>query len=280
MQRWGEVAGPRFSSRVLSLLMLLTAQWLVAAPKVESVFPTTRVLLGQSVDWRIAVRHAYWETYRLKLKSCAGAEMQLVQENISELKGELQTTFVVRIVPVSLNMPYAPLALLTDAYGHQTLLAGRQIQVRAISGGSSEIKDPEVPQFPSKTQSRRLTLLFAATGLVLAGMMGWALYLRKSPRQTLRRKLTQTLRAIRASGVPESAPLLHLLRSSLLWGFDAMPLSVAELQERAQANPNLKTIATAMVRLEEDRYAGAARKPGRAAAEASLAAALAMVDGL
>lgn len=264
-------------SSLLSVFILLTAQWLIAAPQVDSVFPSTRVLLGQSMDWRITVSHAYWETYQLQLRPCAGAEMQVVQEKIVERKHGLQTTFVVRIVPVSLNVPAAPLALVTDAHGRQTLVAGKQIQVQTISGRSLELKDPAAPQFPAPAQPRRLKLLLAAAALVMAGLLGWVLYLRRSPRQTLRRKLTQMLRAIRASGAPEHAPLLQMLRSPVLWGFDAAPLSVAELQERAQSSPHLKTIAAAMVRLEEDRYAGATRKPTRAAAEASLAAALTMV---
>jgi len=267
----------RWIKKTLPLLCLLIAHTLGASPQVQSVFPSTSYLLGQTKDWTIVVHHPFWEIYRLQLNPLAGVEMQLVGDSTAESGGELQTTFVVRMTPVLLTAPEAPTVLLIDAHGHPTVLQGQPLEVHAISGDSLEIKAPETPRFLEPEKRSKLMPAIIIAGVIATILLGWILFRRRTPRNKLRRSLRRMLSRIRTEGVEDPAGLLDLLRSPMLWGFDAAPLTAVELREKELADPNLKTLVAGIARLEEDRYSADQRKPSRTAAEASLAAALAVV---
>lgn len=262
----------------LCILTLAFPFALRAAPIVESRFPAETALLGKPLYWRINVHHPYWETFSLQLNSCPGVEMKVQQEKTMKAGAELQTAFVVRVLPRSLAIPEIPTAHLVDTDGVRTAVIGKPILIRVISGNSLQLKDPATPQFAQPKWKRKSLLLIGATVLLLSAVsLGLYVSWRWTPHRRLLRELTQTLHDTTKGDRLQPSHLLTLFRSTVLWGFEASPLSAWELEERAPAGSRLRIIAGAIRKLEEFRYSGGTRRLERKSVAESLSAAILLV---
>lgn len=212
------------------------------------------VFLGEALDWVIEVRHPLWESYQLSLQSPKGAEMRIVETRQESIGNEMRSVYRIRIVPQSLAINGTPSVLITDGRGTNSVLNGKPLIVRTISGDSTQIKQPDVPHFRVPRNPVHLALAAGAVALLLALLI----YVRirriraSTPRHILLRQLRRLHQEISRSGVRNPLVLSKILRSELIWGFAAESFTASELKEKADEKRQI--LAAALEALDLTRY--------------------------
>ena len=236
------------------LILLLTAN-AFAEPEISQFFPSQKTLLGRPLLWIIEIRHPLWESYSLTIKPLAGAEIKIVDHQVSQKNGRVHSRYRVQIVPESLVIPDTPSILISDEKGQNIVLAGKAISVESISGSSLDILEPAPPSFqtqrPDTDRARILLLLLLAAVLIFSLIRMFYL---KSPRRRLLRNLRKVHHEVRENRYPSQ--IGELLRSELLWGFAAGACTPLELKEMSGTSSSLRKIADALHSVECYRYSG------------------------
>ena len=264
----------RIAKTTFLVLSLIALQSLVfAEPQIRQFFPDHPVLLGQPLFWTIKIQYPLWESYSLQVPACSGAHIEIADQSIAEEDGGIAATYRLKIVPENLNVSGTPSVLITDRKGQSTVLNGKPIVVRNISGASLEIQNASTPRFAQMTMGRSKTVLYLAGTLVISGCIAlfWIRYRARSPRQVLLRELRKSLNEMQKKHLPFS--LWRQLRSELIWGFSAEAFTAQQLSEAARSNRLLIHVAEALRIMERMRYAGEkAFRPEPAISEAVTAA--------
>jgi hypothetical protein len=238
------------------LLLLLLCPLLVSAEaQIKHFFPAQSVLLGQPQFWIVEVRHPMWESYELKFSSCPDLKMSVANRAISDVAGEIRTIYKIAVTPVVLKQSCTPAITISDEKGQTTVVNGEPLRVRKISGDSLLIKTPALPMVHQKS-SLYYFFLFALLGglIVLCAILAVKRFYSNLPSQRF-------LRAVRKAGSEVTKGRLpiqvwRLLRSEMIWGFEAEAFTPAQLQQKATSNESLLRIALTLQSLESWRYAG------------------------
>jgi hypothetical protein len=207
-------------------------------PFIRQIFPRQTVLLGEAVDWVIEVRHPLWEAYQISLKSPEGMDMRIIETQQQSIGNEMRSVYRIRIIPQSLAISGTPSVLITDGRGTNSVLNGKPLTVRTISGDSTEIKQAESPHFRSVSNPAQLAFAGGAVVVLLAILIFLRIKRRRAatPRNVLLRQLRRLHQELHRSEVRNPLVLSKILRSELIWGFAAESLTALELKEKADKN--------------------------------------------
>jgi hypothetical protein len=237
------------------LLLLLCAGPVSSEAQIKQFFPTQSVLLGQPQFWIVEVRHPMWESYELKFGACPDLKMSVADRAMSDVAGEIRTVYKIAVTPLVLKQSCTPAVTLSDEKGQTTVLNGKPLRVRRISGDSLVIKNPALPLLRTKS-ALYYFFLFSLLGIlvVLCAIFGAKRFYGNLPSQRF-------LRAVRKAGFEVGKGRLpiqvwRLLRSEMIWGFEAEAYTPAQLQQRATNNQHLQRIAVTLQSLESWRYSG------------------------
>ena len=251
---------------------------LQSEPQIKQFFPSQPVLLGHALYWTIQIQSPVWESYRLQVNSCRGAEIQIVERRSTLEKEEILQTYRIQIVPTDLTVAEAPSVIVSDEKGQSLVLNGSPLNVIAISGPSLEIKDPG-ELAPVKNTIIRSRILYGTLliflGFLIASML--KRYYAARPKQVLLRDLRKAALELQGQRLP--VQVWRLLRSDLLWGFSAETLTPSQLREKARWNLRLLDIADGLQTLETWRYAGEGASWEKGPVEKSLRAAIEIAGG-
>jgi hypothetical protein len=239
----------------LLLLFLLIPCSLFSEPQIKQFFPSRSVLLGQPLFWMIELRHPMWESYQLKLSACPSLTMAIADRTVAEVAGEIKTVYKISVIPTVLKQSCTPSVTISDEKGQTTVLSGKLLQVLKISGNSLVIKNPVLPP-PRKESS--LYSFFLYSLLVLLGLV-CALFAAKRfynnlPAQRFLREVRKAVSEVSKGRLP--IQVWRLLRSKMIWGFEAEAFTPAQLQQKATSNSRLARIAVTLQSLESWRYSG------------------------
>ena len=205
--------------------------------------------------WIIELRYPLWESYRLQIQPCKGAEITLAEEKLEETNAQIRALYRLRIVPENLVIPDTPSVLFTDSKGQSMVLQGKPIRVQTISGNSVELKDPLAIALDDKIKKNILpdVLLFLAV-TALTGMLIWKFYFAETPRRILQLKFKRIETIFRRDHQLDVPEFCTLLRSDLLWGQSVHAKTGLELVDIAKEDEKLGLIASAIQALEWVRY--------------------------
>lgn len=180
--------------------------------------------------------------------------MRIVETRQESIGNEMRSVYRIRIVPQSLAINGTPSVLITDGRGTNSVLNGKPLIVRTISGDSTQIKQPDVPHFHIPQNPVHLALAAGAVVLLLALLI----YVRirriraSTPRHILLRQLRRLHQEIRRGGVRNPLVLSKILRSELIWGFTAESFTASELKEKSDEKRQI--LAAALEALDLTRY--------------------------
>jgi hypothetical protein len=223
-------------------------------PFIRQIFPRQTVFLGEAVDWVIEVRHPLWEAYQISLKAPEGMQMRIVETQQQSLSNEMRSVYRIRIIAQSLAISGTPSVLITDGRGTNSVLNGKPLTVRTISGDSTEIKQADSPHFRPVTNPAQLA--FAGSAIVVLLVLLVFLRIRRrraaTPRNVLLRQLRRLHQEILRGDVRNPLVLSKILRSELIWGFTAESFTASELKERA--DEKRRTVVEALEALDLTRY--------------------------
>ena len=238
---------------LISLILLPGA--VSSETQIKQFFPSRSVLLGQPLVWMVEIRHAMWESYELKLGSCADLKMSVANRTMTDVAGEIRMVYQVAVIPVVLKPSCTPSMTISDERGQTTVLNGKPLQVRKISGDSLQIKNPVLPTIESESSFYRLFLfILLAVLVILCGVLAAKRFYNNLPSQRLLRDLQKAGLEVRKGRLP--IQVWRLLRSEMIWGFQAEACTPAQLQQRASGNSSLVRIAVTLQSLESWRYSG------------------------
>ncbi|MCI0446429.1 hypothetical protein L0152_24865 [bacterium] len=229
-------------------------------PFIRQIFPRQTVFLGEVVDWVIEVRHPLWEAYQISLKSPEGMEMRIIETQQQSIGNEMRSVYRIRIVPQSLAISGTPSVLITDGRGTNSVLNGKPLTVRTISGDSTEIKQAEPPHFHAVPNPAQ----FVFAGGTVVVLLALLIFLRikrhraATPRNVLLRQLRRLHQELRHGDVRNPLVLSKILRSELIWGFAAESFTATELKERADQKRQI--VVEALETLDFTRYSN---EPGQ-----------------
>ena len=265
--RWG------LRAIVFAVYFLITTA-AFAEPTIRQIFPKQSIFLGEFVDWVIEVRHPLWESYELRLMAPRGAEMKIVETNQQSIGNEMRSVYRIRIFPRGLAVEGTPSVLLADGRGRNSVLNGKPLIVRTISGDSTQIKEPLQPLF---RKAKSFTNVGIASAIILF-LLALLVFLRiqrirsATPRAQLLRQLGRLKQELQQGEVRNPLLLSRLLRSDLIWGFHAESFTAAELIEKASGK--LENIAPALESLDFARYSSESEKVKSKSIEEALIAAI------
>jgi hypothetical protein len=233
------------------LILTLNAN---SEPFIRQIFPRQTVFLGEAVDWVIEVRHPLWEAYQISLKAPEGMQMRIIETQQQSIGNEMRSVYRIRIIAQSLAISGTPSVLITDGRGTNSVLNGKPLTVRTISGDSTEIKQPESPRFHPVANPAQLAFAGAAVIVLLATLILLRIRRRRAatPRNVLLRQLRRLHQELRHGDVRNPLVLSKILRSELIWGFAAESFTASELKERA--DEKRKTVVEALEALDLTRY--------------------------
>lgn len=239
----------------LVLALLIFPSFANAAPQIKQFFPSTDLVLGQPLFWIIELRYPLWESYRLQIQPCKGAEITLAEEKLEEANAQIRALYRLRIVPENLVIADTPSVLITDSKGQSTVLQGKAIRIQSISGNSVEVKDPLAVVFGDKPVKNILpdVMLFLAVS-TLTGMLIWKFYFAGTPRRILQQRFKKIETIFRRDHQLDVPEFCTLLRSDLLWGQSVHAKTGLELADIAKEDEKLGLIASAIQALEWVRY--------------------------
>jgi hypothetical protein len=267
--------------RYIFLSILFVASPLIhsyADVQIKQFLPHQKILLGHPVFWTIETRSPLSETYDLRINSCKGADLRIVDPSWNIEKEQIVQTFRIRITATDLVIPDAPSAVIFDEKGQSLAVNGKALTVNAISGESMEIKEPG-PLKPWTIVTKRSRILYGSI-LVLICLLIVSFLKRfhaSRPRQILIRDLKKAAFEIQHQRLP--VQVWRLLRSDLLWGFPAEVFTPSQLKEKAKWNLRLDVIADGLKALETWRYAGEGAVWDKSRVERSLRAAIEIAGG-
>ncbi len=223
-------------------------------PFIRQIFPRQTVFLGQAVDWVIEVRHPLWEAYQISLKAPDGMQMRIVETQQQSLSNEMRSVYRIRIIAQSLAITGTPSVLITDGRGTNSVLNGKPLTIRTISGDSTEIKPAEAPHFRAVTNPAEFALAAGAIVVLLSILIFLRIRRRRAatPRNVLLRQLRRLHQELRRGDVRNPLVLSKILRSELIWGFAADSFTASELKERA--DEKRQTVVEALEALDLTRY--------------------------
>jgi hypothetical protein len=223
-------------------------------PFIRQIFPRQNVLLGEAIDWVIEVRHPLWEAYQISLKAPEGMEMRIIETQQQSIGNEMRSVYRIRIIPQSLAISGTPSVLITDGRGTNSVLNGKPLTVRTISGDSTEIKSAEAPHFRPVANPAQLVFAGSAVVVLLAVLIFLRIRRRRAatPRNVLLRQLRRLHQELRHGDVRNPLVLSKILRSELIWGFAAESFTASELKERA--DEKRRTVVDALEALDLTRY--------------------------
>lgn len=248
--------------RIFLLLIFFFILTLIAdsEPFIRQIFPRQTVFLGEAVDWVIEVRHPLWEAYQISLKSPEGMDMRIIETQQQSIGNEMRSVYRIRIVPQSLAISGTPSVLITDGRGTNSVLNGKPLNVRTISGDSTEIKQPEPPHFHPVPNPAQLAFAGGAVVVLLTLLVFLRIKRRRAatPRNVLLRQLRRLYQELRHGDVRNPLVLSKILRSELIWGFAAESFTASELKERA--DQKRQTVVEALETLDFTRYSN---EPGQ-----------------
>ena len=236
---------------ISSFILTLIAD---SEPFIRQIFPRQTVFLGEAVDWVIEVRHPLWEAYQISLKSPEGMEMRIIETQQQSIGNEMRSVYRIRIVPQSLAISGTPSILITDGRGTNSVLNGKPLNVRTISGDSTEIKQPVLPHFHPVPNPVQLAFAGGAVVVLLTLLVFLRIKRRRAatPRNVLLRQLRRLHQELRRGDVRNPLVLSKILRSELIWGFAAESFTASELKERA--DQKRQTVVEALETLDFTRY--------------------------
>jgi hypothetical protein len=238
---------------LLFVFFILTSQ-ANSEPFIRQIFPRQNVFLGEAIDWVIEVRHPLWEAYQISLKSPDGMDMRIIETQQQSIGNEMRSVYRIRIIPQSLAISGTPSVLITDGRGTNSVLNGKPLTVRTISGDSTELKSPNSPHFRPVPNPAQLAFAGGAV-IVLLGLLIFLQIKRRrasTPRNVLLRQLRRLHQEIHRSEVRNPLVLAKILRSELIWGFAAESLTASELKERA--DEKRRSVVEALEALDFMRY--------------------------
>jgi hypothetical protein len=248
---------PKRSRRypILIVALLLFPSLVSSAPIVKQFFPSRTILLGQSLFWIIELRYPVWESYRLQIQPCEGAEIDIADEKLEEINGRMRAIYRLRVVPANLIVQQIPTVLISDPKGQSIAISGKAIHVKSITGKSTEIKDPLTQSFRIANTNGVLAdfLLFLAVSALMILLLRKFFYV-KTPRQIVLRQFEEIYMRFRREQQIDIPVLSSLLRSDLLWNGSVQAMSGAELKELTKQNAELNQIAGTLETLELVRF--------------------------
>jgi hypothetical protein len=223
--------------------------------QIKQFFPSQSVLLGQPQFWIVEVRHPMWESYELTFGPCPDLKMSVANRAMSDVAGEIRTVYKIAVTPLVLKQSCTPTMTISDEKGQTTVLNGKPLQVRTISGDSLVIRNPALPMLRQKS-SLYYFFLFSLLGilLVLCAIFAAKRFYNNLPSQRFLRDVRKAGLEIRKGRLP--IQVWRLLRSDMIWGFEAEAYTPAQLQQRATNNQHLVRIAVTLQSLESWRYSG------------------------
>jgi len=223
-------------------------------PFIRQIFPRQTVFLGEAVDWVIEVRHPLWEAYQISLKAPEGMEMRIIETDQQSIGNEMRSVYRIRIIAQSLAISGTPSVLITDGRGTNSVLNGKPLTVRTISGDSTEIKQADPPHFRPVANPAQLAFAGGAVVVLLAVLIFLRIRRRRAatPRNVLLRQLRRLHQELRRGDVRNPLVLSKILRSELIWGFAAESFTASELKERA--DEKRQTVVEALEALDLTRY--------------------------
>lgn len=239
---------------LLLFTFLILTQNINSEPFIRQIFPRQNVFLGEAIDWVIEVRHPLWEAYQISLKAPEGMEMRIIETQQQSIGNEMRSVYRIRIIAQSLAISGTPSVLITDGRGTNSVLNGKPLTVRTISGNSTEIKQAEPPHFRPVANPAQLAFAGGAVVVLLAVLIFLRIRRRRAstPRNVLLRQLRRLHQELRHGDVRNPLVLSKLLRSELIWGFAAESFTASELKERA--DEKRKTVVEALEALDLTRY--------------------------
>src|SRR5262245_3278998 len=244
---------------LLFVFFILTSQ-ANSEPFIRQVFPRQTVILGEAVDWVIEVRHPLWEAYQISLKSPEGMDMRIIETQQQSIGNEMRSVYRIRIIPQSLAISGTPSVLITDGRGTNSVLNGKPLTVRTISGDSTEIKPPDSPHFRPIPNPAQIAFAGGAVVILLALLV--FLHIKRqrasTPRNVLLRQLRRLHQELRHGDVRNPLVISKILRSELIWGFAAESFTASELKERADEGRQI--VVEALETLDFKRYSN---EPGQ-----------------
>lgn len=223
-------------------------------PFIRQIFPRQTVFLGEAIDWVIEVRHPLWEAYQISLKAPEGMDMRIIETDQQSIGNEMRSVYRIRIIAQSLAISGTPSVLITDGRGTNSVLNGKPLTVRTISGDSTQIKQAEPPHFRPVTNRVQLAFAGGAVVVLLAILAFLRIRRRRAatPRNVLLRQLRRLHQELRRGDVRNPLVLSKILRSELIWGFAAESFTASELKERA--DEKRQTVVEALEALDLTRY--------------------------
>ena len=96
--------------------------------------------------------------------------MKIVETNQQSIGNEMRSVYRIRIFPKGLAVEGTPSVLLADGRGRNSVLNGKPLIVRTISGDSTQIKEPLQPHF-RKTKSFTYVGIASAIILLLLALL-------------------------------------------------------------------------------------------------------------
>ena len=235
--------------------LVLVPSTLQAEPVIQHFYPDQPVLLGQPFFWNVQIRHAMWESYDLKFGPCPDLNVSISDKILSEVAGEIRILYRISIVPTALKPSCAPTLTLSDQKGQTIVLNGKPLIVRTISGVSEELKEPKLPTIKSESSVRHVLLYGLLVVTVVLSLLTVAKRIYNNrPAQRFLRDLRKASTEVGKDRLP--IQIWRLLRSPMLWGFQAEAYTPAQLSERASSDRRLELIAGTLQTLEAWRYSG------------------------
>jgi hypothetical protein len=224
-----------------------------AEPLIRNFFPRQDLMLGQPLIWTVEIRYPMWESYELKFGNCADVEMNIIDQTLTDVAGELKAVYRISVAPTSLHMSCAPMLMISDEKGQTTILKGKSFNVRTISGDSEEIKSPTLQTSSFAPSSRPILLYFSLVGLLfLCGVFTAKRIYSNTPKQKFLRDVRRAIQEVENKRVP--IQVWRILRSEMVWGFSADAFTPSQLSQKALQSPKLLTVASALQSLEKWRY--------------------------
>ncbi|MGH9857845.1 MAG: hypothetical protein ACRD4B_08380 [Acidobacteriota bacterium] len=237
------------------LLLFLFPSSVLSEAQIKQFFPARSVLLGQPQFWIVEIRHPMWESYELKFGSCPDLKMSIANRAMSDVAGEIRTVYKIAVTPLVFKQSCTPTMTISDEKGQTTVLNGKPLRVRKISGDSLLIKNPALPVLRQRS-SLYYFFLFSLLGIlvVLCAIFAAKRFYNNLPSQRFLRDVRRAGFEVRKGRLP--IQVWRLLRSEMIWEFDAEAYTPAQLHQRATNNQHLLRIAVTLQSLESWRYSG------------------------
>ncbi len=246
----------RCSMRISALLLFFVLPSIVSSePQIHQFFPDRPLLLGQPLFWTVEIRYPMWESYDLKLAPCSDLKMSIAEKTLRDVAGEIRVVYRIVVVPIALKTSCTPSLMISDEKGQTTVLNGKRLLVHRISGDSEDIKNPTLPAIVQQSSTYYYVLF-----TLLAILIGFCMVLASKriygnmPSQRFLRAVRKAAQEVQKDKLP--IQVWRLLRSNIVWGFEAETFTPAQLQQKALQNPQLQEIAITLQSLEAWRYSG------------------------